>query len=365
MGIFSDAPETTVFKSEAALDPEFLPARMPHREGQIDEIAKCIRPALRGSRPENMFVSGPPGVGKTAVAKFIFQELSEFERVRPLYINCWQYNTRHAVLSKILNDLGGIAPRRGVATDEVFERAIRKFQGRVPIVCLDEADQLIRKDGSRLFYDLLRANQSSKGTHVGILAISNNQYALASLDSRVKSSLSQTEINFPQYSSIELADIICDRADLAFRKGFIHASVLSLCARETEKRNSDVRFALDSLLRAGRLADNSGGKLTTAHYKRALSQMGDTRLQEAIKKLSTHERTLLRILASSDALLTGDLYKKYSLAHKSPVSDRTFRNYLSNLSALNLINAPETHEGYKGKSRLISLKIPKDCVAPS
>ena len=94
--------DETLFAREDVLLPEYLPEILPHRESQIQVIADNIKPAAFGRKPENSFIFGAPGIGKTATAKFIFRQFEEFsERVKTIYINCWDYRTSHAVLSKI------------------------------------------------------------------------------------------------------------------------------------------------------------------------------------------------------------------------------------------------------------------------
>lgn len=358
MGLFSDSKEETVFRNEEMLSPEYLPQQFPHREGQIKALADTIKPALHGRRPHNTFVFGPPGVGKTAVVKYVFKELEEFERVAPIYINCWEYNTRHAVLSRVLNTLGGFAPRRGVATDEIFEHLVSHLGQKkvVPVIALDEVDQLIANDGSQLFYDILRY-----GGAIGIIAISNDVFVARDLDARVKSSLAQEELIFKPYTEAELRDIIRERLKEAFRVGKVESGVLELCASAAAKNGGDVRFALECLWKAGRQADSDGSLLTKAILEEVVRKTGDIYVEELIASLSAHEAQILRCLCGGP-LMTGELYEHYSKSAKEPVADRTFRNYISRLEALRLIDAPMTAEGMRGKSRLVSLRLPPETI---
>jgi len=357
MGLFSDYGEDTVFRNEEVLQTEYLPAKLPHREGQIQEIANAIKPAISGKSPYNLFILGSPGVGKTAVVKYVFQQLSEYERVIPIYINCWEYNTRHAVLSKILNELGGIAPRRGIATDEVYERFESQIKkaNQIPIISLDEIDQLLIKDGSFLLYDLLRC-----GAKLGIIAISNDPFIGRLLDDRVKSSLANEEIHFKPYTSREILEIVKERMRLGFRAGKIEEGAAKAVAEFTEERGGDIRLALECLWKCGRIADQKGTIAKEEYLSEIFKKTSDVYTKELLNSLSETEKRILKVIASSPELSSGELLEQYG--EKNKIAERTMRNYVSRLETLKVIDAPMTSKGYRGKSRIISLRIPKDLI---
>src|SRR3989338_9206864 len=108
--------EMSVFLDERILYPEYIPERLPFREKEINSLVYCFDPVLRGRKPLNVFLAGPTGVGKTACVKYVLRELEEsFDRAKSIYLNCFEYNSRPAVLSAIANFVGGAIPRRGLA----------------------------------------------------------------------------------------------------------------------------------------------------------------------------------------------------------------------------------------------------------
>src|SRR3972149_19515 len=122
MGIFSDL-ESSVFKNEAVLSSEYSPIELPHREGEIDLLARNIMPASRGGKPQNTFLFGPPGVGKTAVTKHIFSEFEEYsDRVKCVYINSWDFKSATAVFSQLSSQMGFFVQRHGWGKDEGMKR---------------------------------------------------------------------------------------------------------------------------------------------------------------------------------------------------------------------------------------------------
>lgn len=358
MGIFSNIEQETVFKSEEALQAEFLPQALMHREGQIAQIANCIKPALSGKKPYNVFVSGPPGVGKTAVIKFIFRELEEYERVEAVYLNCWEYNTRHAVLGSVLTSLGGFAPRRGVATDEVFDKLMSFIKGseKTVIIALDEIDQLLRNDGSQVLYDLSR----SAGAKAGIVAITNDMYVGRFLDARVKSSLAQENLSFMPYSEREVLDILSERAKLAFRPGKQEPGLVPRVAKFVGGRGGDLRLGLECLWKAGRLADEKGTIVRKEYLEEIFGRASQPNVGEALSRLSGMHRKLLRLMGT-DGVLSGELFEKVA----KDISERSFRNYVADLEAMKLVEATATGAGFRGKSRLLRCRVPLNMLEAS
>lgn len=355
MGIFSNLEQDTVFKSEEVLQADFVPQSLLHREGQINEIANCVKPALSGRKPYNVFVSGPPGVGKTAVVRFIFRELEGYERVEAVYVNCWEYNTRHAVLSCMLSSLGGFAPRRGVATDEVFDKllAFVRTGGKSIIIALDEIDQLLRNDGSQLLYDLSRC----LGAKAGIVAITNDLYVGRFLDARVKSSLAQENISFMPYSEREVLDILSERAKLAFRVGKQEPGIVQMVARFVSSRGGDLRLGLECLWKAGRLADDKGTIVKKEYLEGIFGRVSQPKMEEMLGRLGDMHKRILGLMGGGE-ILSGELFEKVS----NEMSERSFRNYISDLEAANLVEARPTGAGFRGKSRVLRSMLPPDIL---
>lgn len=95
--------ESSIFKNEEILSPNHLPELLPHRENQIKLLANNLLPASKGRKTQNVFIYGFPGTGKTASIKYVFREFKDYSGIKTVYINCWDYKTATAVLSKIAN----------------------------------------------------------------------------------------------------------------------------------------------------------------------------------------------------------------------------------------------------------------------
>lgn len=351
MSIFSELEDSCVFKREEVLSTEYLPKLLPHREDEIKRLAKNIHPASRGRKPQNTFMFGPPGIGKTAVVKNVFSEFEEYsERVRCIYVNCWDFKTPTALLTRITTDVGFFTQRRGWGKDEVMQRLIESLSKTTKglVVCLDEVDQL-KKDA---LYDLLRLNQYVKNP-IGIVFISNYPQVFADVEPRIRSSLSVEQLEFRPYTLEEMKGILTARARDAFRS-FEPAAVM-LCANHAVQKGGDVRVGLQCLLKAGREAElDEAKKLQVRHVKAVLSQVREAKPQVLKEKVNDHERLLLSVMSTDKKMTAGQVYKRYTDAAKksgsAPVSDRAVRDFINHLVEIGLV---ETTDKKVGKSRLL------------
>ncbi|MEM4389204.1 MAG: AAA family ATPase [Candidatus Micrarchaeia archaeon] len=361
MGLFDRiACEGGVFKNERALLPEWLPEVLPHREREIREIALAVRPAALGKRPENIVLIGPAGTGKTSCVKHVFKELAAYsQRALPIYINCWELPTRHAILSKLAQALGEILPRRGIGSDEIIEQiagALRR-ERRVPVLALDELDRLLANPGeSGVLYDLARARETL-GSDVGLIGITNNEAFFAELDERVRSSLGNRSLIFKPYTPPQLKDILRERAREAFFEGCVDADAIAVCAAHGAKHGGDARVAIEVLWRAGREAEREGAKVVSVqHVRRAIAQAQPEpkKLAKPEVRLNEIEQRIIDFLKKRGEVTSGQLYAAFG--H----TDRYIRAHIDRLEKLGIIETRilETKEetGGRGKTRAIRLK---------
>ncbi len=345
--------QESVFKNEGALNYDYLPELLPHRESQIIQLSGNLGLLAEGRRAQNVFIFGAPGIGKTASIKYAFRKFEEYSGIKTVYINCWEYNTATSVLSKITQDLGYFVSRRGWPKDEIVEKLIESLNksSRSLAVCLDEADQLIYKDPSVL-YDLTRLGQSLNRPLM-LIFISNNPFIFANTEPRIKSTLNLEEIEFKPYTLSEMKDIIKQRAEAAFFS--IETGVTLLVANIVLNYNSDIRVGLDCLLKAGRLAEEDGSdRLGVAHVKQSVLSLVKVKRELLKEKINDNEKAILKALDGGKELTSSELYAKCcSEAGGGFVTERMFTNYIDHLSEISLINV-KRKEGVHGFTRMIS-----------
>ncbi len=351
--------QSKIFKNEETLSPEYLPEMLPHREQQIKQLADNLLPASKGRKPQNTFIFGTPGIGKTVTAKYVFREFEEYSGIKTIYMNCWDYNTSPAVLTKIVSDFGMFIQRRGWAKDEIVARlteALEKSK-KALLVCLDEVDQLVYKD-QKVLYDLLRLNQYVKNP-IGLIFISNNPHIFANLEPRIMSSLSLDEIEFKLYTLQEMKNILQERVDYGLHS--VEEGVIALASAHAINKNGDVRVGLECLLRAGRLAEKENSdKLKVVHVKKVLKNVDEVKPVILKERVTDVEKLILDIVDKKEQITFDELYDEYIESAESPLTKRMFREYINHLNSIDLIKTGKkksekvTWKSLVGRSRIIS-----------
>ncbi len=378
--IFAKAVKARIFKKRDILSPDYVPERLPHRENEIRKVGSVLAQALKGNKPNNLFIYGLTGTGKTAVTLYVLRRLKTKAlelglRVNYVYVNTRQRDTPYKVLSDIASSIGLRIPFTGLSTAEVYVRLVKALSRErgVLIVVLDEIDWLVRKRGDDILYRLTRIGNELPGDSmkVSIIGITNDIRFVEMLDARVRSSLGEEEIVFPPYNAEQLNDILSERAREAFYPEAIKRGVISYCAALAAREHGDARRALDLLRVAGEIAEREGSSyVDVEHVKKAWIQIERNRAKEIVSSLPLHARLVLKAIleATKDKpyTTTGELYEVYTnLAKKigiEVVTQRRISDILSELDMLGIISAQIISRGRYGKTRIIKLSVDETTV---
>jgi cell division control protein 6 len=341
--------DASIIVREEVLMPEYYPAELLHREAEMQAIAESVRPLIEGRQPDNLFIHGDSGTGKTTCLKHVLKELEEHtSKVKTVYANCWEHSTRMAVYSLIVSALKEILPRRGLATDEVFGRIteiMEKSNIRV-LVVLDEMDGLFFQNEEKLLYELARSGKGKP--FFGIISISNDQYLLANKDVRIKSSLRLTDFEFKHYTQEQMVEILSKRAKAGLMPGSWNKELIDACAAKAVARKSNVRIGLELLWKAAKHADKADRKKITIQdveavdgkslYDQKNKPVEECSFEIRSKSLTEEERFILEILKGGEKH-SSELYLAF--CKKLTRTKRQIRNYLRALEAKKLITVEE------------------------
>jgi len=111
----------SVFQAKSALSTKHTPRAITGRNKEVAQITEAVRPLTRKNSPENLFIHGPAGVGKTTCVTQVLEQLEAEASVKTVHINCWQFNTRASLLSQLLNGLEYMTSQ-GQTRDELLLR---------------------------------------------------------------------------------------------------------------------------------------------------------------------------------------------------------------------------------------------------
>ena len=371
-----------IFNNKKLLQSNYAPGKISHRERQIKEIASIFAPALRSEKPSNLFIYGKTGAGKTMAIKYILKTILETTQeknidVKMAYINCKLKriaDTEYRLIAQLAREFGKEIPSTGLPTDEVYKiffNAVEKEQKPILLV-LDEIDQLIKKTGDGVLYNLTRCNEELKNSQITLVGLSNDMIFIDNLDPRVKSSLSEEELVFPPYNALQLQDILKQRAKTAFRKGVLEQGTIEKCAAYSAREHGDARRALELLRVAGELAERDNEtNLALKYIDKAEEKIDKDRLIDVITTQPKQSQSILySIIDLSNQkkgnLFTGEIYSFYkSLCNKvalRPLTQRRISDVIAELDMVGVIHAKIISKGRYGRTREISLAMPDSSI---
>lgn len=365
----------SVFIGKHALQTAFMPSELIHRDEQTQQVAAVIAPALRLERPSNLFVYGKTGTGKTLAVRHTTENLlsvagKEAIPLKRVYVNCKLKSvadTEYRLVASLARELGKPLPSTGLPTDDVYKTFFSAVDSekQLVILVLDEIDQLAKKAGDGVLYNLTRVNEELRQAQISLIGISNDLMFVDNLDPRVKSSLSEEELLFPPYNALQLQDILANRAIIAFKKGALEPGVIEKCAAFAAREHGDARRALELLRVAGELADRRGAdKVSIANVDEAEEKIERDKIVDIVSSQPRQAQVVLYSIitinqGSNKFIFTGEVYEVYKKCCAEtglrPLTQRRVSDILSEFDMLGVITARVISKGRYGRTREIML----------
>lgn len=299
---------------EEKLDKSYLPEEFPHREELqkflFDNILSKI--VQEGKTPENAFITGASGTGKTAVTKASIEKFLEenddkyLKSVEIVYINCSTRNSYSKVFEGIADEIG-VEWKRGIKNDRNQERLFEEMNssGKTYLIVLDELDFLKKRNGRNyikpVIYDLSRIEEvysEDLANRFSLVGISND----FSITSYMKQFDEDNESGFdpmtrecqPYYAQ-EIADILEARYEEAFEEDILDKEAITWLAKKVKQQyESDIRKGMRVLKNVGKVHHED--KQPKEIVMEAHSIYHENRIEKTIQSCDLHELIVLSSL---------------------------------------------------------------------
>ena len=367
--------QPSLFKDESMLDINFIPEKLPHREKELYLLSRLFLTLITNpnSTSRKILVTGKTGVGKTVTVKLFGKMLIDASTKRGIFIkyvhvNCRKERTSYKVLIKIIRTINNKFPKRGYSPQDLLDIILDLLNKKDfhLLIALDELSYLINK-GEDLIYSLTRLNDDSIDAQqrVSIIGIVRDLSCLSNLDASTLSTLQRNIIEFKNYSREEVFDILKYRMTLCMVSNAISDDILDMITNLVHK-NGDIRFALNLIWRAVKIAETKGLRHLSAECVRLGNQdLVPFSTQDVLNYLSIPKLVFLLSIVKGlkinkeKSISISQVLNYYEVACESlEITSRTnsqLWNYLQEFKRDNLVTVNIQSETIKGRKSLIEI----------
>ncbi|KAI0817191.1 P-loop containing nucleoside triphosphate hydrolase protein [Xylaria sp. FL0064] len=325
-------------------DPGQLTGRDDERQHLTQFLQRCKTSTPSGC----IYVSGPPGTGKSAMVNEVTQVLVDSTPIKKAYVNCMSIKSSKDLYETLLEQISDPSnlPEGDAAT--IVEKLLmpRKKSSSVYLIVLDEIDHILTLDLESLYKVFEWSMQkTSRLLLVGIAnALDLTDRFLPRLKSR---NLKPELLPFLPYSAAQIKAIITSRLKSLVPEGsplpFIHPAAIELCSRKVSSQTGDLRKAFEICRRAIDLVEMETKQKHEAEVKEKIllstpsrRPLGEKANFSSPSKDST-AKDMSSMVADSLKALTIENAPRVSIAHLSKITAAAFSNGTSQrLKTLNL-----------------------------
>ncbi|KAJ6043420.1 uncharacterized protein N7446_001619 [Penicillium canescens] len=233
--------------------------RLVGRDAEREKLVSFITEGVKSRNGGCLYVSGPPGTGKSAMVQEVCADL-DLSEVRVSHVNCASMRVSRDVYSKLILDFcEDTDVFKKSEADRLKSMFIPSKKGQdMFLVTLDEIDHLLNGDSGvlqSLFEWSLQSN--SKLMLIGIAnALDLTDRSLPQLKAK---NLKPRLLPFLPYSATSIANVMTNRLRSLLPPGtesdpklvpFVQPAAIQLCSKKVASQTGDLRKAFELIKRA-------------------------------------------------------------------------------------------------------------------
>ncbi|KAG7869273.1 hypothetical protein KL918_000818 [Ogataea parapolymorpha] len=367
LSVYSRAKKLFLRSSAVELDGFALTAR----EAEAHLLRQHIDRCLLKLESTSIYVSGPPGTGKTAQVNAILSSLivGDIEnaddkvykvpvridskkinrRLRIAKINCMTVRKAEDIFDAIYSDLEGQFTRKKRTAQDLKRYLADKSKCDITIVVLDEMDNLMGNNSQQVLFDLFSwaSDMSNDNPKLAIIGIANALDLTDRFLPRLKSNnISPKLIPFLPYTADQIKQVLtaklCCLVDGKTNvPPLVHPAAIQLCAKKAAITTGDLRSAFDIMHRALELTESlqvqklgskelynltleNAPKVMIAQLARVCNSTVSSNFNSKLKDLNIQHKTVLCSLIKYEEVLK-------SQKSKTIASINSFYSYYASL----------------------------------
>ncbi|KAL8873917.1 MAG: hypothetical protein Q9174_000693, partial [Haloplaca sp. 1 TL-2023] len=307
------------------------PGRLIGRDTERSELTSFIRAGLESRSGRCLYVSGPPGTGKSALVREVCQEFTEDAGLRQAYVNCMSVKASGDISRILASDLVGDPGQMESAEDMNLHAMMvpkKRAPGPMYLVVLDEIDHLLNLD-LEILYNLFEMSlqRNSRLVMVGIAnALDLTDRFLPRMKAR---NLKPELLPFLPYTAAQIASVVTRKLQMLLPKGestqsdyipFVQPTAVQFCSKKVASQTGDLRKAFDIIHRSLALVESESKQNHQNSINTPISPSRSPLSENANLSSPTKSPTKSRTLATSLANITPLTAPRVTIAHVARVT---------------------------------------------
>ncbi|KAK2793103.1 AAA ATPase [Onygenales sp. PD_12] len=235
------------------------PTRLVGRGTERDELCAFLQDAIQSRHGGCMYVSGPPGTGKSAMVDEVCHDMDVAKSVKVAHINCASMTSSKDIYSKLTDELCDDPQLFKKSRSDLLQTMFLQKKRTAPfyLVTLDEIDHLLTSD-VEILYTLFEWSLQ-QDSHLILIGIANALDLTDRFLPRLKTkNLRPRLLPFLPYTPSQISSIITTRLRSLLPDNhsgaqdyvpFLHPAAIQLCSRKIASQTGDLRKAFDIVRR--------------------------------------------------------------------------------------------------------------------